>query len=128
MQSPRYMRALVVTAALLALLKVGYQEYLFRVSARDVIVATYQERAVSHCQKQARSQGIAGILSNWSKPSSVSLVIGKGGIDVQFWEINNAMWNARYRNPYLHIVADEKSSAIYCEYDILNGSAVVQRL
>lgn len=122
------MRVLVIIGAMLALLKLGYQEYLFRVSTRDVIVATYQERALSNCQKQAKSQGIAGVLSNWTKPSSVSLVIGKSGIDVSFWEINNAMWNARYRNPYLHIVADERSSSVYCEYDILNGSAVVQRL
>jgi hypothetical protein len=122
------MRVLVFIAALLALLKLGYQEYLFRVSTRDVIVATYQERALANCQKQAKTQGIAGMLSNWTKPSSVSLVIGKSSIDVYVWEINNAMWNARYRNPYLHIVADERSSSVYCEYDILNGSAVVQRL
>jgi hypothetical protein len=122
------MRNLVILVALLAAAKIGYQEYLFRVSAREVIVATYQERALQTCQKQAKGGNAAPHTTAWNKPSSVSLVIGKSNLDVYFWQINNSMWNARYRNPYLFIVAEEKPAYVFCEYDILNGAASVYRM
>ena len=122
------MRNLVILVALLAALKVGYQEYLFRASARDVIVATYQERAVSACQRNAKGHNITAQNGAWTKPASVNLVIGKSNLDVYFWQINNSMWNARYKNPYLFIVAEERPAYVFCEYDILNGAASVYRM
>lgn len=122
------MRNLVILAALLAIVKVGYQEYLFRASTREVIVGTFQERALQTCQRQARSQNLTGNINAWNRPSSVSLVIGKSNLDVYFWQVNNTMWNARFRNPYLFIVAEEKPAYVFCEYDILHGGATAHKM
>lgn len=126
------MRKLVAFVLLLIAAKLGYQEYLFRVSTREVIVSTFQERAVQTCQRQTRASAVTqsgtAPSSAWTRPSSVSLVIGKAGLDVQLWQINNAKWNARYRNPYLVIVADGSAAGMACEYDILNGAAQIYKL
>jgi hypothetical protein len=122
------MRNLIIVVALLAAAKVAYQEYLFRVATREVIVATYQERAAQSCQRNAKSQNLKGDLTVWVKPTSVSLVIGKSNLDVYFWQVSSSLWNARFRNPYLYLVAEEKPALVYCEYDILNNSATVHRL
>ena len=47
---------------------------------------------------------------------------------MHLWQINSTQWNARYRNPYLLIIAERSAASLACEYDILNGSAQVYRL
>ncbi len=122
------MRAVVFLLALLAAVKIGYQEYLFRTSARDVIVSAYRERAVDACQKDPKSATLGIAAPAWERPASVSLVIGKSNLDVQFWQVDHAMWNARYRNPYLFLVAGSKGANVFCEYDIVHGAASVYRM
>lgn len=126
------MRKLVLLVVTLIAIKVGYQDYLFRASTREVIVSTFQERALQQCQRHARSNvvtptGSAPVVA-WNNPASVSLIIGKSSLDVYLWQINNTKWNARYRNPYLLIVAERSSSSLACEYDILAGSAQIFKL
>ena len=121
------MRAVVFLLALLAAVKIGYQEYLFRTSARDVIVSAYRERAVDACQKDPKSATLGIAAPAWERPASVSLVIGKSNLDVQFWQVDHAMWNARYRNPYLHLASGDRTSGVSCEYDIVHGIASVNR-
>ena len=58
----------------------------------------------------------------------LNLVIGKSNLDVRFWQINHKMWNARFRNPYLFLVANRDSRNIFCEYDIVHGVASVYRM
>ena len=126
------MRKLVILVVVLIAGKLGYQEYLFRATTRDVIVATFQERALQTCQRHTRASVVtlsgAAPVGAWSKPVSVSLMIGKSGLDVYPWQINSGKWNARYRNPYLVIVADATASSLACEYDILTGAAQVYKL
>lgn len=126
------MRKLVVLVVCLIAVKLGYQDYLFRASAREVIVSTFQDRALQVCQRHAKASVVtpAGVAStaSWSRPASVSLMIGKSGLDVWLWQVNSQQWNARYRNPYLLIVAERSSASLACEYDILNGSAQVFKL
>ena len=126
------MRKLVILVLALIAAKLGYQDYLFRASTREVIVNTFQERALQQCQRHAKASvvtpnGVAPA-NAWTRPASVSLMIGKAGVDVHPWQINSTQWNARYRNPYLLIIAERSAASLACEYDILNGSAQVYRL
>ena len=126
------MRKLVIVVLALVAAKLGYQDYLFRMSTREVIVSTFQDRAVQMCQRHAHASVITpagtAATNGWSNPASVSLLIGKSGLDVHLWQINSTQWNARYRNPYLLIIAEHSATSLACEYDILNGSAQVYRL
>lgn len=126
------MRKLVVFVIVLIAAKFGYQEYLYRLATRDVIIGMVQERALLQCQRHARTSVVtpagAPPTNTWNRPASVSLRIGKSGLDVYPWQINSAQWSARYRNPYLLIVAERSTNNLACEYDILNGSAQVYKL
>ena len=122
------MKPIVIVLALLAIAKVGYQEYLFRTSTMDVIINAYSSRAINACQRDARAQKMPATRQVWSRPASTKLVIGKSNLDVHFWQINSAMWNARYRNPYLFLVANHQRSNVFCEYDIVHGIASVYRM
>ena len=61
-------------------------------------------------------------------PPSVQLVIGKSELDVQFWQVDNKLWNARYRNPLLVLETGTRGGEVYCEYDIVNAAATVVRM
>lgn len=121
------MRALVLILALLAAGKIGLHEYMQRTATREVVISAYKERAIAACQKEGVGRAMA-TKEQWGRPHSVSLAIGKSSLDVWVWQIDNAMWNARYRNPYLYVVADEAPGRVLCEYDIVNGAASLLRL
>jgi hypothetical protein len=120
------MKAIVILLALLVAAKLGHQEYLYRASTREAIIGAYKERAVHACQKDARSVSLGLAPQAWSNPS-VKLVIGKGTLDVQIWQVDHEMWNARYRNAYLFLTPASRSN-LYCEYDIVNAAASVYRM
>ena len=120
------MRALVLVLFLLAATKVGYHEYMYLVATNEVIVAAYRERAVGACQKDAKGQTLVPA-AVWAKPQSLKLVIGKGNLDVYFWQVDHALWSARFRNPYLFLSAGQ-DSRVYCEFDIVHGAASVFRM
>ena len=122
------MRLVVIFLALLAAAKLGHQEYLFRTGTRDAIIGAYREHAVQACQRDARSSGLGLSPQAWASPRSVKLVIGKSSLDVYPWQTNHAMWNARYRNPYLLLTVSQGSSAVRCEYDITSAAAAVSRM
>ena len=122
-----HMKAVVFILAILAGLKLGHQEYLYRTATRDVIVAAYKMRAVEACQRDRRNAALGISPQTWTNISSVQLAIGKGGLDVQLWQVDNDLWSVRYRNPFLILSAGAPGSA-YCEYDILNAAASVHRL
>jgi hypothetical protein len=122
------MKPIVLFLALLAAVKLAHQEYLFRVGAREAIVGAYKEHASEACQSEARGSSPAVSAQAWASPAAVQLVIGKASLDVRLWQVDNALWNARYRNPYLLLTPGEHSGTIYCEYDILNAAAAVHRM
>lgn len=121
------MKAIVFFLVILVGVKLGYQELLYRSATSDIIVTAYRERAVTACQRDAKAFPIAAGIA-WNRSDNARLVIGKSGLDVYFWQVDSALWNARYRNPYLFLAGDEKGSRIYCEFDIVNGSAAVYRM
>lgn len=122
------MRSFVIFLGLLAVVKLGVQEHLFRSGTRDVIVSAYRDRAAAACQKDVRSTTSGAGAQVWSRPAEIKLVIGKSDIDVHFWEMDNALWSARYRNPYLFLYASDRPGSIYCEYDVVRGVAAVHRM
>jgi hypothetical protein len=121
------MKAVVFLLALLAALKIGYQEYMLRVATTEIIVSAYRERAVNACQRDGQNPRIAPGIA-WAKSDSVKLVIGKSNLDVYFWQVDHELWNARFKNPYLFLVAGDRSSKVYCEFDIVHGAATIYRM
>ena len=122
------MRAFVVLLLLLAAVKLGFQEYLFRSATRDALLEAYRQHAVEACQHDAHSQSLGVGAQAWANPRAVQLVIGRRALDVYPWQVDHANWNARYRNPYLLLTAGPRSGTVVCEYDILNAAASVSRL
>jgi len=122
------MKPVVIFLALLASAKIGYQEYLFRTSTVDVIINAYRNRAVSACQRDAKVQRLPAARQLWSRPASLKLTIGKSNLDVYIWQIDSNLWNAKFRNPYLFLTANQQASNIFCEYDIVHGVASVYRM
>jgi len=122
------MKPVVILLVLLAALKLGHHEYLYRIATRDVIVAAYRDRAALACQADGRTASLGVAPQAWANPSSVTLVIGKGGLNVHLWQVDNELWNARYRHPFLVLGAGSRTGQVYCEYDIVNAAASVHRM
>ena len=122
------MKAVVFLLTLLAAVKLAHQEYLFRSATREAILGAYRGHAAEACQREARSQAPGLTAQAWASPGAIELLIGKAGVDVNLWQVDNALWNVRYRNPYLVLTAHQNAGAIYCEYDILNAAARVHRM
>ncbi len=122
------MKAFVFVLALLAVAKVGYQEYLFRIAAQEAMIAAYRERAAQACQKDVRTAQLGINPLSWSNPASIKLQIGKSSVDVYFWQVDDQRWAARYRNPYLFLNAGQRYGSVHCEYDIVNAQAAVFRM
>ena len=122
------MKAIVFFLALLAATKLGYQEYLFRVSTRDALIIAYKEHAAKACQMDARSQAFGLDRQGWSNVKAVRVMIGKSSIDVYPWQVDDPLWNARDRNPYLVLTASQRSTTVSCEYDIVNAAASLFRM
>ena len=123
---PMTLRKLVIFVAVLGALKLAHHEFLYRSSTSNVIIEAYRATALTACAKDARDQQLRASQEIWSRPASMKLVIGKDNLDVYMWQVNHAMWQARYKNPYLFIVARKSPNYILCEYDIVHNSASVQ--
>lgn len=122
------MKAIAIVLALLAAAKFGYQEYLFRIATRDAMIGAYKEHAVQACQRDTKGHNFGVSPQAWASPKSIKLVIGKSSLDVYPWQIDDAKWNARYRNPYLLLTTELRAGAIACEYDIINAAASISRI
>ncbi len=121
------LKAVVMALGLIAMAKVGTQEYLFRSGTKDVLISAYRERAVAACQKDQRNQILTTNSMVWAKPAEVRVVIGKTDLDVWFWQVDHSLWSARYRNPYLYLSSSDRLSPASCEYDIVHGIATIFR-
>jgi hypothetical protein len=118
------MRNLAILILLLAAAKIGLQEWLYRTSTGNLIVETYQQRAMEVCRRQAPDE----LRASLGQPASVSLKVGRPTVNIWFWQVGDPLWNARFRNPYLLIVSGDRPGSLYCEYDIVHGAASVYRM
>jgi hypothetical protein len=122
------MKQLVAFLTVLAAIKFGYQEYLFRSATNELIISTYRDSAIEACRRDSKAQNLTATPNAWAAPASVKLVIGKPNLDVYFWQIDHTMWKARYTNPYLVLVAREAPNFVLCEYDIMHAAASLYRM
>ena len=79
-------------------------------------------------RRTAKSHSFGLSPQAWANPKTIRLVIGNSTLDVYPWQVDHALWNARYRNPYLFLTASQRSGAVRCEYDIINAAAAVSRM
>ena len=123
------MRAVVMILALLAGLKIWAHDQMFRSGAEEALIAAYRERAIAACQRDAartlKGQS-AGSAQAWSSPAAVKVSIGRSGVDVNIWDVDNALWASRYKSAYLTLVPADRSAT--CEYDVTAGQAEIVKL
>lgn len=127
---PRVLKAIVMVLALLATAKVGIKEYLFHASSAEVITAAYRDRAADACRQNPRAADFGlGASNAFTEEALAAVTIGKPGLDVYLWQTEHPKWDARYRNPYLHLTVPNRTGggAIACEYDIVNARASLRR-
>lgn len=127
------MRGLVLMLAVLAGLKIWVQDSLFRSGAETAILAAYRERAVATCLRQTQTErrskpGLTADTVDWTTAEAVRLSVGSRNVDVHLWDVDNALWNARYKNPYLVLASPDPALRLACEYDIMSGTATLGRL
>lgn len=116
------MRKLVLVLAILAAMKVWYQDSVYRDAAEAAVSSAYRVSATAACQRLRQAANI-----DWTALDSLHLVAGNHDIPVQFWQIDHALWNARFKNPYLILKAGDASGQATCTYDIASGQAALSR-
>jgi hypothetical protein len=143
---PVMMRALVVVLAVLAGVKLWTQERLYRDGAREALLMAYRDRAIAACQMSGpdtpanpaadpigrlsdrAAPASTASLPLWTRPSSVSLAIGRSSAAVNIWEINNELWPARFKHPHVVLTASDRAPHAVCEYDVIEGRAYLTQL
>jgi hypothetical protein len=137
------LRAFVFVLAVLAGVKVWTQERLYREGARDALLLAYRDRAIAACQMSAPDAPPNAYMSRapdpiarlsaaptstaslplWTRPSSVSLAIGRASAPVSIWEVNSELWPARFKHPHVVLTANDRAPHAVCEYDVIEGRA-----
>ena len=117
------MRIIVIAFAVLAGLKVWTQDRLYRSVMSDALAQAYRERAQQTCLKDAakppKSQP-----NPWTSPTGADLIIGSPGADVALWDVDNPLWDVRFRHPHLVLTA-AGNSKLTCTYDLVAGLATI---
>ena len=120
------MRAFVLFLALLVALKIWVQDSFYRAATQDALVAAYRVRATQACAASSSpvpAPADAGAI-DWSKDDEVRVTIGKPSVAVHIWDIDNELWDARYRQPFLML---SSGTGYTCAYDLLAGTAEIIR-
>ena len=124
------LRLAVLALAFLAGAKVWTQDTLFRSGAEEALVAAYRDRAIQACQKRQQNpaaEATAASPINWARSASIHMSTGSRNAAVHFWQVDHALRNARFRNPFLVLTAGDHAPGFTCEYDVLFGLAAVIR-
>ncbi|MEZ5817512.1 MAG: hypothetical protein R3D44_10550 [Hyphomicrobiaceae bacterium] len=121
------MRFLVFVLVVLAASKVATQQYLISTTKNEIIIAAYKDRAVTACREAARARRLA-IPASWAPASDIRVVIGKSSVDVALWQVDNVLWQARYKAPFLVVPVEAPPHGLFCEFDIAQGAASLVRM
>lgn len=116
------MRTLVLALAVLAGLKVWYQDTVFRQAAEVALSAAYRLPAIAACQKLRQAGDV-----DWQSLKSLHLVAGNRDLPVYFWQVDHVLWNARFKNPFLVLEPESASGQVVCTYDVASGQAELTR-
>lgn len=122
------MRALVLALALLAGLKIWIQDSVYRTATGDALLAAYRSRAADACAAVGGTLPAGGYkqsAADWSQAAEPRVAVGNPAVQVRIWDVDNELWNARFRQPY--IVLSAEAAGLSCAYDILAGTASITR-
>ncbi|MCC7253322.1 hypothetical protein [Hyphomicrobium sp.] len=114
------MRALILALALLAGTKIWIQDHIYRTAADEAIVVAYRALAADACTSASPDVAAKGS-TGWSSVAEPRVAVGNPALPVRFWEFDHALWNARFRQPYLVLSLEGAA----CTYDILAGTAAI---
>lgn len=122
------MRALVLALALLAGLKIWIQDSIYRTATGDALLLAYRSRAADACAGISKAMPASGNkqgAADWSAAAEPHVAVGNPALPVRIWDVDNELWNARFRQPYLVLSAE--AAGLYCTFDILAGTATIAR-
>lgn len=120
------MRSVILFVALLAALKFGYQEYVYRSAVVDTLINTYRQDAVERCQSESQARNLSVNYGAWSDPESFELIVGRGTHEATSLDL--ASEAVTPSSPILVIVARRDPAKIQCEFDIVRMTAAVFQL
>lgn len=122
------MRAIAIILALLAGAKVWTQESLYRQATREALIAAYRDRAIEACEKVTARSPLATRHGkpSFTRPAQIDLVIGKSGVDVNVWDVDNVLWPMRFKFPYVMVASAEGTARAQCEYDVTLAAAEIK--
>ena len=118
------MRAFVLFLALLVALKIWVQDSFYRAATQDALVAAYRVRAAQACAASPVLMPAGSETIDWSKDDEARVTIGKPSVAVHFWDIDNELWDTRFRQPFLML---SSGNGYTCAYDLLAGTAEIIR-
>lgn len=123
----RQFRLGVLILAAVAAGKLGYQEYVFRSTAENVVVSTYGHAALKACTRQSKRIRAKVPNAEWQNKARIKLVVGNANLDVSIWQFNHRLWHARFRDPYLRLTTANTVRHATCDYDIKRRVATIAR-
>lgn len=121
------MRLIVIALVVLAVGKVGMQEWMARGALREALVAGYRDRAFAACQKDATALSARVAAKDWARTRDIAVAIGNPEISVMIWQLDSAQWAQRYRNAHLVLTAAQSGATLVCNYDTVADTALVTR-
>ena len=117
------LRIFVIFVAGIAGLKVWAQDRYYRSIMHEALISAYQDRAATTCQKEIQKTQRSKSGLPWTGPE---IVIGSRHTEVAVWDIDNPLWDLRYRHPNLVLKAGADGD-IRCSYDLRAGLAAIDR-
>lgn len=117
-------RLLVSLLVAAAAAKVWYQDHLHRRALGDALLVAYRQAATETCSKESlKGLGVQPVRAvNWSTAFADTVVVGNAATKVDPWDVNNPLWNVRYRHPHI-VLSSGRDQA--CAFDIVAGLARV---
>ena len=110
------MRVVLIFLALLAGAKVWTQDRLYREASGEALLAAYRQHAIAACRARpptdARGMPVVVGTVDWSKPESAEILIGNPRVSVPFWQVDNPLWNARYKSAYVRLTVGDRLSQL----------------
>lgn len=116
------LRTLLFLAATLAGAKVWASDRYHRAMYGEALMAAYGEKARSTCQKELGrvARGYANV-----KLTPSNVVIGSPIVRVALWDVDNPLWEVRYKHPHL-LLSAEPVADLKCAFDVIAGLASVE--
>lgn len=128
----RLVRIVVAVLAILAALKFWTSDWLYRSGLEEAVSAAYLAEARAACQLRPETDArgmpfVVGTL-DWQQTTDVEILTGNARLDVAIWQVDNALWNQRYRNPVIRLSVGDALSKVVCDYDVIARRADIAAL